>query len=115
MPYRIAGIDVHKKKLAVVVADVEVEDEYQFERRFYGRNPEQMQLLGEWLIQQQVEEVVMESTAQYWKPVWGALEQYWKPSCEKREGASRMSGTLHLAQALSNRGRRGRKKDFRDP
>src|SRR5207244_5356497 len=33
---------------------------------------------------------------------------------EKREGASRRSGTLHLAQALSNRGRRGRKKDFRD-
>ena len=32
MAYRIAGIDVHKKKLAVVVADVEVEDEYQFER-----------------------------------------------------------------------------------
>ena len=25
MAYRIAGIDVHKKKLAVVVADVEVE------------------------------------------------------------------------------------------
>jgi transposase len=114
MPYRIAGIDVHKKKLAVVVADVEVEDEYQFERRWYGSNPEQLQLLAEWLIQQQVEEVVMESTAQYWKPVWGALEQYWKPSSEKREGAGRMSGTLHLAQALSNRGRRGRKRDFRD-
>jgi len=30
--YRIAGIDVHKKKLAVVVADVEVHGEYQFER-----------------------------------------------------------------------------------
>ena len=114
MPYRIAGIDVHKKKLAVVVADVEVEDEYQFERRWYGSNPEQLQLLAEWMTEQQVEEVVMESTAQYWKPVWGALERYWKPSCEKREGASRMSGTLHLAQALSNRGRRGRKRDFRD-
>jgi hypothetical protein len=25
-----------------------------------------------------------------------------------------MSGTLHLAQTLSNRGRRGRKNDFRD-
>ena len=36
MPYRIAGIDVHKKKLAVVVADVEVEEEYLFERRWYG-------------------------------------------------------------------------------
>jgi transposase len=114
MAYKIAGIDVHKKKLAVVVADVEVEGEYQFERRWYGSNPEQLQLLGEWLIEQQVEEVVMESTAQYWKPVWGALERYWKPICQKREAASRMSGTLHLAQALSNRGRRGRKNDFRD-
>jgi transposase len=114
MPYRIAGIDVHKKKLAIVVADVEVEEEYQFERCWYGSNPEQLQLLCEWLIEQQVEEVVMESTAQYWKPVWGALERCWKPICEKREGAGRMSGSLHLAQALSNRGRRGRKRDFRD-
>ena len=114
MPYRIAGIDVHKKKLAVVVADVEVEEEYQFERRWYGSNPEQLKLLVEWLIEQQVEEVVMESTAQYWKPVWSALERSWKPMCQKREGAGRMSGTLHLAQALSNRGRRGRKRDFRD-
>jgi transposase len=62
----------------------------------------------------QVEEVVMESTAQYWKPVWEALERYWKPRCQNRPDAGRMSGTLHLAQALSNRGRRGRKKDFRD-
>jgi transposase len=96
------------------VADVEIDDEYQFERRWYGSNPEQLQLLCQWLIEQQVEEVVMESTAQYWKPVWGALERYWKAMCQKREGAGKMSGTLHLAQALSNRGRRGRKKDFRD-
>ena len=114
MAYRIAGIDVHKKKLAVAVADVEVEEEYQFERRWYGSNPEQLRLLSGWLVEQQVEEVVMESTAQYWKPVWGALERYWKPVCQQREGAGRMSGTLHLAQALSNRGRRGRKNDFRD-
>jgi transposase len=112
--YRIAGIDVHKKKLAVVVADVEVDDEYQFERRWFGSNPESLQLLSEWLIEQQVEEAVMESTAQYWQPVWSALERYWKPSRQSREGAGKMSGTLHLAQALSNRGRRGRKQDFRD-
>ena len=114
MPYRIAGIDVHKKRLAVVVADVEVEDDFQFERRWYGSNPEQLRLLGEWLIEQQVEEAVMESTAQYWKPVWGALERYWKPACRSREDAEPRAGILHLAQALSNRGRRGRKKDFRD-
>ena len=56
----------------------------------------------------------MESTAQYWRPVWEGLERYWKPLRQKREGAARRSGTLHLAQAQSNRGARGRKKDFRD-
>jgi transposase len=114
MSYRIAGIDVHKKMLAVVVSNVEVESEFQFERRMFGGNPEQLRLLGAWLLEQEAEEVVMESTAQYWKPVWGALERYWKPIREKREGAKRRSGTLHLAQAQSNRGRRGRKKDFID-
>ncbi len=114
MSYRIAGIDVHKKMLAVVVSNVEIESEYQFERRMFGSNPEQLRLLAEWLLEQEVEEVVMESTAQYWKPVWEALERYWKPLRQKREGASQRSGTLHLAQAQSNRGPRGRKKDFAD-
>src|SRR6201981_4161043 len=114
MSYRIAGIDVHKKMLAVVVSDVEIESEYQFERRMFGSNPEQLRSLAGCLLEQETEEVVMESTAQYWKPVWEALERYWKPICEKREGARRRSGTLHLALAQSNRGRRGRKRDFPD-
>src|SRR5258706_3993627 len=114
MCYRIAGIDVHKKILAVTVSDVEVEGEYQFERRMFGSSTDQLRSLAAWLLEQAVEEVVMESTAQYWKPVWEALERYWKPLRQKREGASRRSGTLHLAQAQSNRGRRGRKRDFPD-
>jgi transposase len=100
--------------LAVVVSDVEIESEFQFERRMFGSNPEQLRSLAAWLLEQEVEEVVMESTAQYWKPVWESLERYWKPIREKREGARRKSGTLHLAQAESNRGRRGRKRDFPD-
>jgi hypothetical protein len=91
MSYRMAGVDVHKKKLAVVVADVEAEDEYRFERRWFGSNPEQLRALSEWLIEQQVEEVVMESTAQYWEPVWGALERFWKATSQSRENAGRMS------------------------
>ena len=114
MSYKIAGIDVHKKILAVVVSDVEIDSEFHFERRWFGSNPEQLRSLAAWLLEQKVEEVVKESTAQYWKPVWEALERYWKPIREKREGARRRSGTLHLAQALSNRGRRGRKRDFPD-
>ena len=112
MPYKMGSIDVHKRMLAVVVSDGEIDGEYAFERRRLGSNPAQLRLLAEWLLEQQVEEVVMESTAQYWRPVWEALEQYWKPVCQKREGARPTSGTRHLAQAHSNRAPRGRKRDF---
>ena len=114
MAYRIAGIDVHKKMLAVVVADVEVEGEYEFAGQRFGSHPEELRRLSAWLSQQGVEEVVMASTAQYWQPVWGALERSWKPVCHRREGAGGTSGGLPLAQAQSNRGRKGGKKDFPD-
>jgi hypothetical protein len=54
---------------AVVVADVAMGGEYEFERRQFGSSPEQLRLLAEWLIEEKVQEAVMESTAQYWKPV----------------------------------------------
>ena len=97
-PYKVAGIDVHKKMLAVVVANVG-EPELQFEGRRFGTTMSELRHLLTWLQEQDVQEVVMESTAQYWKPVWMALEGHCR---------------LHLAQARSNRGPRGRKTDFRD-
>ena len=66
MSYRIAGIAVHKKMLAVVVADVEVEGDYRFDRHKVGTSPGELRALAEWLVEREVEEVVMESTAQYW-------------------------------------------------
>ena len=114
MSYRIAAVDVHKKMLAIVVADVAGEGEFQFERRKLGTTRGELHVLAQWLDQQGVEEVVMESTAQYWKPVWGMLERFWKPVRQQREGASQMCGTLHLCQAKSNHGPRGRKNDFLD-
>ena len=71
MPYKVAGIDVHKRMLAVVVADVAMGGEYEFERRQFGSSPEQLRLLAEWLIEEKVQEAVMESTAQYWKRCGG--------------------------------------------
>ena len=112
MAYTIAGIDVHKKMLAVVVADVEVEGDFHFERRKIGTSPDELRALADWLVERQVDEVVMESTAQYWRPVWEALERYWRPRRRTRERATPMSGTLHLAHAQSNRGAGGRKMRF---
>jgi hypothetical protein len=91
--YILAGIDVHKKMLAVVVANAG-DLELQFECRRFGTTVSELHHLSAWLQERAVREVVMESTAQYWRPVWLALE-----------GQCR----LHLAQARSNRGPRGRK------
>ena len=114
MTYRLAGIDVHKKMLAVVVADIAVEGAYEFTHRRVGTSPRELRELAAWLVTQAVEEVVMESTAQYWRPVWETLERDWLPQRGGRDGASPAAGTLHLAQAQSNKGRRGRKRDFPD-
>jgi len=97
--YRVAGIDVHKKMLAVVVTDAAWEGEFQFVRRKFGTMDSHLRELREWLASQQVREVVMESTAQYWRPVWFQLEPQFK---------------LNLAQAQSNRAPKGRKSDFQD-
>jgi transposase len=114
MPDHIAGIDVHKKMLAVAVADVAVEGDFHFERLKVGTSPVQLRALADWLVEHEVEEVVMESTAQYWRPVWEALERYWRPTRRTRADASPASGTLHLAQAQSNRAAGGRKRDVPD-
>lgn len=58
MPYRIAGIDVHKKMFAVVVADVEVDGEFDFERQKAGTTPTDLRRLADWLVEHEVEEVI---------------------------------------------------------
>lgn len=106
MAYKVAAIDIHKRVLMVVVATTadEVADAtgaaVEFEVRKFGTGASERSHLVAWLQQQQVMEVVMESTAQYWKPVWLDLEPHFSK--------------LHLAQAQSNRAPKGRKNDFQD-
>jgi len=98
MSHRLAGIDVHKKVLMVVVIDTE-DAGWGVQRKRFTTLGSQLRLLRDWLCELEVSEAVMESTGQYWKPVWYELEQHLQ---------------LHLAQAFSNRGAKGRKHDFRD-
>jgi transposase len=106
MSYTVAGIDIHKKVLMVVVAVAgdEVRDPageaIEFECRRFGTGAAERNHVVSWLREHEVSEVVMESTAQYWKPVWLDLEPHF--------------AKLHLAQAHSNRAPKGRKNDFRD-
>jgi transposase len=98
MYYKIAAIDVHKRLLVVVIAESSNPEQILQARRF-GTGFAELCELREWLVRLNVKEAVMESTAQYWKPVWLELEPYL---------------TLHLAQARSNRAPAGRKSDLND-
>lgn len=98
MSHIVAGIDVHKRLLVVAVADASL-DPLEFSCRHFGTVHSELLQLVEWLSSLGVQDVVLESTAQYWKPVWLALEQRFHP---------------HLAQAQSNRAPKGRKTDYRD-
>ena len=106
MAYKIAAIDIHKKVLMVVVATAAEQtaepagEGLTFECRRFGAGASERMHIVSWLQQKGVSEVVMESTAQYWKPVWLDLEPHF--------------AKLHLAQAQSNRAPKGRKNDFKD-
>jgi len=101
MGYKVAGIDIHKQVLMVVVMLMQAGGLVEkLERRRFGTTTPELEKLAAWLVALGVQEAVMESTAQYWKPVWGELEG--------------KIPTLQLAQAFSNLARRGRKNDFRD-
>jgi transposase len=106
MAYRVAGIDIHKRMLMVVVAATanEVTDpagaEVQFECRRFGAGHSERAHIVSWLQERGVMEVVMESTAQYWKPLWLDLEPHF--------------AKLHLAHAQSNKAPKGRKNDYGD-
>jgi transposase len=104
MTNTIAAIDVHKKVLMVVTGDSPAGDSPAGDSpagdsHRFATTRDQLEQLAQWLHARGVEEVGMESTAQYWKPVWQALEPDFG---------------LHLAQAQSNRAPRGRKHDFGD-
>src|SRR5919202_1795554 len=77
LQYNLAGIDVHKRMLAVVVTNAR-DTELQFECRRFGTAISELRHLLTWLQDRAVQEVVMESTAQYWRPVWLALEGQWR-------------------------------------
>jgi transposase len=80
---KMAGIDVHKKVLMVVVVDTNTPEEKPVRRRF-ATMPSELQRFRIWLEEQGVEEAVMESTAQYWRSVWFELEPHMRLHWRRR-------------------------------
>ena len=96
---RCAGIDVGKKFLAVCVMVGPLEGEPRVEIRKFGTIRAELKALREWLKQEGVTHVVMESTGSYWKPVFNALEDAVK---------------VYLANPQEVKNRKGHKTDNKD-
>lgn len=73
----VAGIDVHQKQITVtiLIGSENVKKPKKVSQRF-GTTTNMLRNCGKWLKEHSVEQVLMESTGQYWRPVWQILESF---------------------------------------
>ena len=62
---RGCGIDVHKSLLVATIRGTEIKEE----TREYGAFTEDIESLRDWLKDNKITHIAMESTGAYWKPV----------------------------------------------
>lgn len=77
-PY-CAGIGVHKKTISVCVLTPGAHGKPQQQIRECGTTTRELLELADWLLQNQVTHVGMESTGVYGKPIWNILEGGLRP------------------------------------
>ena len=70
----VAGLDVHKKTVVASVIVQQAGGSWHQANRTFGTMTADLLDLSDWLMSQGVTHVAMESTAEYWKPVFNILE-----------------------------------------
>ena len=71
--HRVAGLDVHKKTVVATRRRV-TEGRVERETKTFGTTTPELLQLHDWLEEWKCEQVAMESTGEYWKPVYNVLE-----------------------------------------
>jgi transposase len=69
-----AGLDVHKKTVVATIIVPDSQGEVLKETRTFGTMTADLLALSDWLVSQAVTHVAMESTGEYWKPIYNILE-----------------------------------------
>jgi transposase len=69
-----AGLDVHKKTVVAAIIVPEPKQGWHRETRTFGTTTGELLALSDWLLAHGVTHVAMESTGEYWKPVFNMLE-----------------------------------------
>jgi transposase len=72
---RCAGLDVHKKTVVACLIVQGAKGKPQKTIRTFGTMTDDLLALGDWLAEQEVTHVAMESTGVYWQPIWNLLEE----------------------------------------
>jgi transposase len=68
-----AGLDLHKTTVVACVRRLSDNGKVHKEVRTFGTMTAELLALSDWLTQEGVTHVAMESTGVYWKPVWNIL------------------------------------------
>ena len=71
---RCAGLDVHKKTVVACVMLTLLTGEVRKQVRTFATTTQGLLALADWLTNQQITHVAMESTGIYWRPVFNILE-----------------------------------------
>jgi transposase len=98
----VCGIDVHKKSVSVclLIGDMDTNRPKKLQKPF-DTTVAGLKRLAEWLDDNEIELTVMESTGQYWRPVWSVLAKY-------------SNTTLRLVNPQHIKAMPGRKTDIKD-
>ena len=77
MVERCAGIDVHKKTITVCTLVGSLKrSKPERQTKVFGTTTRELQACAQWLESLAITTVLMESTGQYWRPVWNILEPF---------------------------------------
>jgi transposase len=88
----VAGLDVHKKILVAAIIVRLVDGSWRTEKRTFGTMTADLLALSDWLLTQGVTHVAMESTGEYWKPVFNILENNFEVFVVNAQHISKVPG-----------------------
>ncbi|MCB0162915.1 MAG: IS110 family transposase [Anaerolineae bacterium] len=71
---QVAGLDIHKKTVVACRMRVTGDRRIEWEKRTFGTMMADLLGLYDWLSEWEIEQVALESTADYWKPIFNILE-----------------------------------------
>ena len=110
----VAGLDVHKKTVVATRMEVTPEKRIEWETETFGTTTPELLELHDWLQAWPCSHVAMESTGDYWKPVYNLLEDDFellvvnaqrvaRAGTEDRREGCRMAGGTDVARAAESK------------